>query len=102
MVIKGIVPSDGNPEKLISANVGALFSKSGSIYKVNYGGMSSSLWQNVTFDPFGKSPVFLTETDLNSVPTPDTGSYLYVKRSGVAGLGWSLLEKGKLPFIPII
>ena len=98
-MVKGTVPSDGNPEKLISANVGALFSKTGSIYKVNYGGMSSSLWQNVTFDPFSKPAVFLTENDLGSVPTPDSGSYLYVKRSVTAELGWRLLEKGKLPFI---
>ena len=92
VVIKHIVPSDGNPEGLIEAPEGALFYKSNKIYKINYGGMGSSVWKNVTFSPFNKSPIFLTNEDLSEVPIPYTGSYVYEKSVEGSAYGWKFLS----------
>jgi hypothetical protein len=98
ITIKGTIPSNGNPEGLVAADVGALFYKSGSFYKINYVGMSSSLWQNVVFDPFGKNRIFVTEEDLASIPTASNESMIYVKDTESSSFGWKFLTSGDIMY----
>lgn len=71
---------DGNPNGIIDAPQGAQFYKSGSFYKINYGGAKEPLWQNVKFIALSANQYTLTNQD-NNVTQYSTGSYLYVKSS---------------------
>ena len=92
IVINNIIPSDGNPEGIVSAPPGAFFYKSGSLYKLNVYGSSSPNWQGVSFQPYTLSPIFQNQNDLSSVPVPNSGVYLYLKNSGNSTTGWSFLS----------
>jgi hypothetical protein len=95
VVVKGMIPSDGNPEGLVEAPKGALFHKSGSIYKVNYEGMDSANWRNIFFIPYDKARIFWTVEDVGRIPTPSTGSAVYEKEIDGGKLGWRFLsDKG--------
>jgi hypothetical protein len=99
VTITGVIPSNGNPDGIVPATKGALFYKSGSLYKINYEGMSSSSWQSVYFNPFRKQPPFITQSDWDSIPVPETESYLYVKEvADSTSVGWKYLSN-KGPFI---
>ena len=91
VIINNIVPSDGDPEGLIEAQKGALFYKTGSLYKINYYGFFSASWQNVYFHPYNFSPVFLTSSDLDLIPAPNSGGYVYVKTLDSSSMGLKFL-----------
>lgn len=95
VVIKGTIPSNGNPEGLIYAKKGTVFQKSGSSYKLN---SVEDGWQSVKFSPFSGGSIFLTESDVTSIPVPETGSYLYVKDIEGTKFGWRFLAKKTITY----
>lgn len=95
VVIKGTIPSNGNPEGLIYAKKGTVFQKAGSIYKLN---SVEAGWQSVKFSPFSAGTVFLTASDLAGVSSPETGSYIYVKDIDGTKFGWRFLSKNSATY----